>query len=177
MNDERRSRSRARWPRRLLLALVALGVAAGVLRVVARFSGGPLGPVPGGPLAGPLAADQDPDWSFTDEIETIQVEVSPDDPLSVTTWVVAHDGALYVTADFINPFKRWPHLALADPRVRLRIAGQIYERRAVRVRDPDEIARLRHAVAAKYGVDPDGLAARVEVWFFRMEPRETREQP
>lgn len=172
MNAERRSR--ARWPRRLLFAVVALGVVAGALRVVARLSGGPLGPIPGGRLAGPLAADQSPDWSFTDELETIQVEVNPADPLSVTTWVVAHDDALYVTADFINPFKRWPHLALADPRVRLRIGGQLYERRAVRVEDPDEIARLRRAVGEKYGVDPDGLAARVEVWFFRMEPREER---
>ncbi|MEW6270589.1 MAG: hypothetical protein AB1689_14995 [Thermodesulfobacteriota bacterium] len=141
------------------------------LRLAARASGGPLGPIPGGRLAGPLAADQDPDWSFTDAIDTIQVEVAPDDPLSVTTWVIAHQGGLYVTADFLNPWKRWPHLAVADPRVRLRIGGEIYERTAVRVTDPREIEELRRAVADKYDVSPHGLAAKVEVWFFRMDAR------
>ena len=158
----------ARWT----LVLVALAAAATlVLRVVARRSGGPLGMIPGGRLVGPIAADQNPDWSFTERVRTIAVEVDPNDPLAVTTWVFTLDGALYVAADFFNPFKQWPHRALADPRVRLRIDGQIYERLAVRVTDPVLIERLRRAVADKYDVAPDGLAARVPVWFFRMDPR------
>jgi hypothetical protein len=169
-----RQRAR-RWPRRVLLGALAIAAAAGLVRLAAQLGGGPIGFVPGGRLAGPLAADQDPDWGFTEEVETIQVEVRPDDPLSVTTWVFTHGGALYVAADFFNPWKRWPRLALTDPRVRLRIAGEIYERRAVRVDDPTLVAELRRAIGAKYDVDPNGLAAQVDVWFFRMDPRDAED--
>lgn len=165
----------ARWRRaaRGAILLAATGaVLVGAARGAAVLSGGPLGAVPGGRLAGPLAASQRPDWSFTDAIDTIAVEVGPDDPLSVTTWVFMLDGELYVAADFFNPLKRWPHRVLADPRVRLRIAGEIYEKRAVRVTDRATIERLRRAIADKYDISPDGLAARIEVWFFRMDPRD-----
>lgn len=164
----------ARWT----LVLVVLGLAATVaLRITARFSGGPLGIVPGGRLDGPLAANQNPDWSFTDRVRTIQVEVDPERPLSVTTWVFTLDGGLYVAADFFNPFKRWPHRALADPRVRLRIDGEVYERLAVRVTDPGLVERLRHAIAAKYDIRDGGIASKVEVWFFRMDPRPAAPPP
>ena len=164
----------ARWT--LALAVLAVGATV-ALHVVARFSGGPLGIVPGGHLDGPLAADQSPDWSFTEQVRTIQVEVDPAHPLSVTTWVFTLDGALYVAADFFNPFKRWPRLALADPRVRLRIDGRIYERSAVRVTDPATIERLRRAIAVKYDIADGGIASKVEVWFFRMDPRPTAPAP
>jgi hypothetical protein len=158
-----------RWT--LALAGTAVLATVAVRVAVRRFGDGPLGIVPGGRLGGPLAADQNPDWSFTRDVQTIAVEVSPDDPLSVTTWVFTLDGALYVAADFFNPLKRWPRRALDDPRVRLRIDGRIYERRAVLVTDPALIVRLRRAIADKYDIGEGGLASRVDVWFFRMEPR------
>lgn len=159
------------WLRRALALLLAAAVGFVGVRFAARLSGGPLGPVPGGRLSGPLAADQNPDWSFTEAVETIAVEVDPGDPMSVTTWVFTLDGDLYVAADFFNPLKRWPHRALADPRVRLRIAEQIYERRAELVTEPALVERLRGAIAAKYDIAPDGIASRIDVWFFRMVPR------
>lgn len=159
----------------LVAALAAASV--GAVRVVAHFSGGPLGFVPGGRLSGPLAADQEPDWSFTEAIDTIAVEVDPDDPLSVTTWVFTLDGELYVAADFFNPWKSWPRRVLADPRVRLRIDGKIYERRAERVADPALVERLRRAIADKYDIAADGVASRIDVWFFRMAPRDPNPPP
>ena len=166
-----RGRATRRLGRRTLV-LVALALAANAaLRTVARFSGGPLGMVPGGRLDGPVAAEQDPDWAFTEQVQTIAVEVDPDRPLSVTTWVFTLDGALYVAADFFNPFKRWPHRALADPRVRLRVDGRIYERLAVRIDDPALLPRLRRAIADKYDIADHGIASKVDVWFFRMDPR------
>lgn len=161
---------------RWTLVLVGIAVVALVaLRFAARLSGGPLGVIPGGRLAGPLATEQRPDWSFTEHVQTIAVEVDPEHPLSVTTWVFTLDGALYVAADFFNPLKQWPHRALADPRVRLRIDGRIYERLAVRETDPARIERLRRAIAAKYDIRDDGIAAKVDVWFFRMDPRPVAE--
>ena len=164
----RAARRLARWTL-VLVVLAALTTAA--LRVAARFSGGPLGLIPGGRPAGPLAAEQRPDWSFIDQVQTIAVEVDPERPLSVTTWVFTLDGEPYVAADFFNPLKQWPRRALADPRVRLRIDGQIYERLAVRVTDPAQIERLRRAIAAKYDIRDGGLASKIDVWFFRMDPR------
>jgi len=169
------SRTDAVWRRVARGAIVVaalVAVCVGAARVVALFSGGPLGVVPGGRLSGPLATDQDPDWSFTDTIQTIAVEVDPDDPLSVTTWVFTLDGELHVAADFFNPWKTWPRRVLADPRVRLRIGDAIYERRAVRVDDPALVERLRRAIADKYAIAPDGVASRIDVWFFRMDARD-----
>jgi hypothetical protein len=164
----------ARWrsiARGAIVVAALVATCVGAARVVASFSGGPLGVVPGGRLSGPLAADQEPDWSFTEQIDTIAIEVDPDDPLSVTTWVFTLDGELFVAADFFNPWKSWPRRALEDPRVRLRIGDAIYERRAELVGDPAQIERLRRAIADKYAIAPDGLASRIDVWFFRMAPR------
>jgi hypothetical protein len=58
---------------------------------------------------------------------------------------------------------------VADPRVRLRADGRIYELRAVRVEDPTQIERVRTAMMAKYEVDPDAHAE--AAWVFRLEPR------
>jgi len=170
--------ARARRLARGAILVAALAAASvGTARVAAYFSGGPLGVVPGGPLSGPLAADQDPDWGFTESIDTIAIEVDPDDPLSVTTWVFTLDGQLYVAADFFNPWKSWPRRVLEDPRVRLRIGDAIYERRAERVVDPALVERLRRAIADKYAIAPDGIASRIDVWFFRMAPRGAQPPP
>lgn len=104
-------------------------------------------------------------------VEEWSLEVSPERPRSVTTWWVLHDGEAFVPADFLTPFKQWPHRVMAEPRVRVRLAGTIYRCRAERVHDPDTIRALRRAAAAKYELDPERLAARSEVWWFRIRPR------
>ncbi|MEE8581614.1 MAG: hypothetical protein V3T33_08500, partial [Myxococcota bacterium] len=78
---------------------------------------------------------------------------------------------LFLPADFLTPWKRWPYQVLADNRVRIRVAGRIFDCRATRVENEALIGRLREATAAKYGLTTDGLAARVEVWWFRVEAR------
>jgi len=50
--------------------------------------GRPLFLLPGGALEGPTAAAAT-DWSFTDAIETVQLESNPADPYSVNIWVIA----------------------------------------------------------------------------------------
>ncbi len=157
--------------RRLLLAL-ALVAAAGALALhLARRLDGPLGPIPGGAFrSGTPVGEVAPDWSFARDLREIEIEMDPASPRSVRTWFVVQDGEPVASADFLNPAKRWPYDVLRDPRVRLRLGGRIFERRALRVQDPAAIARLRAAFARKYALAPDGLAARTEVWFFRMDP-------
>ena len=35
-------------------------------------------------------------WTFTNEVDTVQLETRPGDPYSVNIWCVAIEGALYV---------------------------------------------------------------------------------
>ncbi len=187
-----------RWLGIALVALVAVFVAVLVgTGVVARFSDGPIGPFPGGPLrTGSLVSEPDVDWSFVDwesrpgRIIELQL-VEP--PKSRTTGILVHEGQLYVSADLgflwrrvsspvrgvlfvIFLFKRWHEEALRDGRVVLRIDGKRYERQAVRVTDPEVFAALssrvqegavRAGLALGESLPPDPDA----IWFFRMEPR------
>ncbi len=184
-----------RWLGIALVALVAALVAVLVgIGVVARFSDGPIGPFPGGPLrTGTFVSEPDVDWSLAHgsfgEIELQLVE-----PLgSRTTGVMVHEGQLYVPCDlgfmwrrFSGPtrwmlhliwvFKRWHEDALRDGRVVLRIDGKRYERQAVRVTDPELLTTLRlqlenMAERSISGPLPDVQTDPVDIWFFRMDPR------
>ena len=121
---------------------------------------------PGTRLGGPLAADQDTDWSFrTPGRMQIFVETSTwyGIPHSVTTtsWIV--DGELYVPCNACAT-KRWPKNVARSPDVRLKVDGEIYERRAVRITDETEQQRVFGALGAG--------AARPGRWVFRMEARQ-----
>jgi hypothetical protein len=168
-----------------IAASLALVLVAAALVVVAfaRFHDGPLGPLPGGALRTGGLARVPEDWSPWAGVPTLELETRPDSPWSVTTWFVVEGGKLYASADFLNPGKRWPHFVQTDPRVIVRLddgsgAGATgrtsllrFECRAVRVEEPSTVAALRKAFARKYDIAPDGIAARTQVWFFRLDPR------
>ena len=98
---------------------------------------------PGTRLSGELAADQNPDWSFLEDRTKIHVETRTWYliPHSVTTISWAQDGNLYVPCGRCDT-KRWPLNVARDPRVRLQIDGQLYERNAEPINDADELRRL-----------------------------------
>jgi hypothetical protein len=132
---------------------------------------GPIGPLPGGRLRG----EEEPcpgDWTAFASEREVELEVSPDSPRSVRIWNVVQDGRLFVPGDFLTPIKRWPHQVVVDPRVRVRIAGELYRCTARRVSDSTLIDSLRRETARKYALEPDGWAARSEVWWFELVPRE-----
>ncbi len=131
---------------------------------------GPVGPLPGGQLAGPDAACP-VDWRALAGEREVELELKPEAPRSVRIWNVVVAGRLFVPGDFLTPIKRWPHQVLADPRVRIRIAGRIFNCEARRVEDPERIEALRAEAARKYALEPDGWAARSEVWWFELVPR------
>ena len=150
----------------LALGFVLLAGAAGSMALLARWIG-PVWAFPGGSLSGPVVTEPVEDWGFIDEIDVIQLEVSPERPHSVNTWIVLLEGTPHVAADFLTPNKQWPHLAVEDPRVRLRVGGRIYPRIARRVSDPEAIQALRSEVERKYG-GQNSLRVAVETWFFRI---------
>lgn len=146
-----------------------LGAAIVVVLFLDTFGGslfdGPLGPIPGGAFQGPVS-DAEPDWSNIEDV--IELEIRPDDPWSLSVWNVVIDGELYVPSGS-GASRRWPPVALADPRIRVRTGGQIYERRIEKLEDGETRARALAAIAEKYDFDfrnEDG-----STWVFHIVPR------
>ena len=106
---------------------------------------------PGLKLGGELAAEQSPNWSsmYGPGPKKIWVQTSPwyGIPHSVTTISFVNDGTLYVPARDAET-KRWPKNVAINPNVTLKIDGQLYERKAVPITDPDELTQLRAAISA-----------------------------
>ena len=152
-----------RW---FAFALGVLLVALAAVMTVARFMDGPLGPFPGGPLRGALSSEDPGDWSFAKDQGTLELEVAG---RSRTVWFTAPGGVLYVAAAEAER-KRWPAQAAADGRVRIRIAGRLYERSAVRIEDPALAHPIAESFQSKYDVQLDE-EARARAWLFRLDPR------
>lgn len=151
------------------LAVLAIAVLAVGLVFGARFHDGPLGPIPGGPMTGERAAEPAADWSFAVDRDTVEVEVNPVAPRSVTVWIVGHEGTPYLPAAF-GSRKRWARQLAADGRTVLRVDGTLYERQAVRVTDEALLEELRAELIRKYELDPEGSFSGPETWFFRLDP-------
>ena len=129
--------------------------------------GGPFLLLPGGELEGPVARVP-VDWTFTQEISTIEIENHPSDPYSVNIWAVGLDDVLYLHAG--ENRTTWIEHLEADPRLRARIEGRLYELSGVRVTSEVEFARFAAAYEEKYGLRPrnENLA---EIYVIRLEAR------
>lgn len=124
----------------------------GIVVIVALTGCDPMGPLPGGALAGEVKTPPD-DWAMIEEIETVQLETNPDDPYSVNLWVVSLDSELYIAAG--GGETRWSKHISIDPKVRLRINHKIYELRASSVDDNEELEEVRRAYVDKYAMESD----------------------
>ncbi|MBW2500485.1 MAG: nitroreductase family deazaflavin-dependent oxidoreductase [Deltaproteobacteria bacterium] len=78
------------------------------------------------------------------------------------------EGRVYVNAGASET--RWVKNIQADPRVRLRIEGRIYELRADRVTDAAEIAAFGEAWTSQSFFRRDPRKPD-EVWIYRLDPR------
>jgi len=159
--------------RRVGIGLGLLLLLAGGVAVVARFSDGPLAMFPGGELTSG-------DWvaASPDDVETLretgEIELQLLDPArSRTTWVLVHDGAIFVPcgAPTIRLLKQWPHHAMRDGRAVIRFDGKRQRRTALRVHDRDTRAALLRELARKYPGGEGDVADEDAVWFFRLDPR------
>ncbi len=148
----------------VLIFAVAVWFSAGVLD-------GPWGMIPGGRFEGPSETCAPHRLAEFAKSREVAVEVDPANPRSVTTWFVESAGEYFLPADFLTPWKRWPHQVMEDDRIRIRVGGTILDCRAERVSEAAQVEALRRAIAEKYDIDPVGRAAGVEVWWFRVRPR------
>jgi hypothetical protein len=128
---------------------------------------GPFLTLPGGALDGSTAA-LPKSWSFTDAVTTMQLETAPGDPYSVNIWVTAVGDRLYVHAGANRA--TWVENIEADPQVRLRVEGSIYELAAARVETQEEFDRFSDGYEQKYGRRPRNENV-AEAYLFRLEPR------
>jgi hypothetical protein len=128
---------------------------------------GPTFVFPGGELDGEVAPTPS-DWTFAADVTTIQLETRPTDPYSVNITCAVVDGRLYISAG--DNYSQWAENIDADPNVRLRIEGAVYELRAVRVTNAAEMAGFATAWTDKvsFGRDPTELD---EAFVYRLEPR------
>lgn len=140
----------------LVLSILALGC-------------GPTGPFPAGELSGDLASSLPADWSFADEEMTVQLETRPSAPYSVNLWGVSLGDRFYLASGRGSEAAWVQHIAV-DPNVRLRVAGTIYELRAVRVSSEEHRLRFLEALERKYDWEPSARE-RDKAWLFRLDPR------
>ena len=135
---------------------------------LALACGNPHGMLPGGKLDGQLVTAPVDDWSFTHDAKTVQLETRPDSPYSVNVWCVAKGANLWVSAG--RDSNKWANNMLAEPRVRVRVGERLYERKAVRVTDAEEIEIVKSLYEEKYDWkrDPDDKTSRL---LFRLDPR------
>jgi hypothetical protein len=146
------------------LGVLLMGLA--VLFGVARFLDGPLGPIPGGPLRGATSAEDPGNWTFAAGEPTLELQVGD---RARTVWFVTHRNVLYVAAAE-GASKQWPADVLEDPRVRLRVAGRIYDRKLVRVDDEETRQAVGRAFETRYQTTLDA-EAKARVWVFRVDAR------
>ncbi len=133
------------------------------LIVVLTGCSDPLATIPGGKLTGEVGEPPD---SWAEVPQTVQLESRPDDPYSVNIWAAGLGADLYVaTKD-----AKWIEFIAADARVRVRMGTSVYELKADRVLEDEEIARVFARYIEKYEVDED------DDWFqvgqvFRLDRR------
>lgn len=144
----------------------AIVICAVVLLVALSITGlEPRQRTPGLWLKGTLVTTPVADWSFTDQVSTVEVQTRTWYwiPHSVTTYCVAYHGQLYLDS-FYPPGVEYPHgrswneNVARDPHVRIKIGDKLYDRMLIHVTDPAEKAALRELKAKKYpdlAIPPD----------------------
>lgn len=104
---------------------------------------------PGLWLKGELVTAPVTDWSFTDKFHTVKIQTQTSFllPYSVSIWCAVYNNNLYVTS---ARGRRWVENIVHNPRVRLKIGDQVFERSMTLVNDPDEKAGVLQAKGKKY---------------------------
>ena len=135
------------------LALVAL-ILVGLARVFG-FDPGPWRP--GLWLRGEVATTPVTDWTFAKDLEgptAIQTRdrIIPGLAFSITSARFIHNGKLYLGSGYATGIKmpagrHWNKNIIADPVVRVRIGGKLYDGKLVYVTDPQE----HDAICRDYG--------------------------
>ncbi len=160
----------------ILVSITAIGTAA----LKTRSSDGPTQLFSGGPLtSGPLVSEPEPNWQFTDQIESIELQLF-DPRTSRRVWVTQYDGKIYVVSGVRDTFLgrlwfTWPLHAAEDDRAIVRIDGKRYRRQLRRIRSGQELDGITAALREKYS-EYGATSNRQDVedgvlWLFELAPQ------
>lgn len=134
----------------------------------------------GGALRGPVVSEPVEDWGVTNSVDTFLLETRPVDPYSVIVNGVGARDDFYVASQGWRRVMggsekaRWLDYIDADPRVRLGVEDRVYELRAVRIQDEEELARVRQLFQTKYGEEAESWGfwlSEDPPWVYRLERR------
>jgi hypothetical protein len=135
--------------------------------LAALACGSPIGVFPGGALDGPVKSAP-ASFEFARDAGTIQLESNPDDPYSVNIACAIVGDDLYISAG--DNKSQWVENMEANPLVRLRIEGDVYELRATRVTERADLQAFADEWTKNaWARDPMELD---EVWVYQMQPRD-----
>lgn len=163
-------------------------VSIGTLRVQRSSADGATVVFPGGEmLAGELHTGPEPDWGFTDDIFTIELQLN--DPMATRRiFILESEGKIYVVSGYMKSFlgkiwKEWAFDADAgnDEGV-LRVNNVRYPRKLVRIQEGDVLNGVSAKLLAKYSGVPSPVpasaiaTARADIedgnsWIFELVPR------
>lgn len=163
-----------------LLGLIILlpAVAMGALRYKYSDADGPSILFPGGELtSGILYSGLEPDWDFTADIQTIELQLN--EPMSSRfVWALPVDGKLYIASGYMSSAlgRMWKHWAVeaqvGDGNAVVRINDVRYERRLVRILRGDVLDGVALVMTNKYGSPTNRQSIEAgNTWVFEVAPR------
>lgn len=166
-----------RWGGSVLVMILIAALALALAAFLGWFLACPCERTPGSYLRGERVEQPVSDWRFANDVPLCQIQVRTRPlPHAINLNCMATEqGELYLSCASCEG-KRWSTAALADPRARLRLDGQVYPVRLERVLDRAELdlawatrsAKL-HRLRGGEGAVPD--APRPEAggwWSFRV---------
>lgn len=160
-----------------LWVLLVLVTAFVTVAIKQRFADGPNRFFSGGALvSGELYQGTEPDWSFVNTVDTIELQLL--DPVqSRRIWTASADGKIYVWSGYMNSpmgklWKRWPAQAERDGRAVLRINGIRYQRQLVRIPRGEGLEALMATMNEKYSsrATPEAIDSG-HLWMFEAQSR------
>jgi len=134
-----------------------------------------------------LHTGPEPDWSFTDNISTIELQLN--DPISTRRiFILESEGKIFVVSGYMKSFlgKIWKEWAFdadeGNDEGVLRVNNVRYPRQLVRIKDGDVLNGVSSKLLAKYSGVPSPVsaeaiaAARADIengnsWIFELAPR------
>lgn len=163
-------------------------VTIGTLRIQRSSADGATVVFPGGEMvAGELHTGAEPNWSFTDDIFTIELQLN--DPMATRRiFILESEGKIYVVSGYMKSFlgKIWKEWAFdadeGNDEGVLRVNNVRYPRQLVRIEEGDVLNGVAAKLLAKYSGVPTPVSAeaiataRADIedgnsWIFELTPR------
>ena len=163
-------------------------VTIGTLRIQRSSADGATVVFPGGEMmAGELHTGAEPNWNFTDDIFTIELQLN--DPMATRRiFILESEGKIYVVSGYMKSFlgKIWKEWAFdadeGNDEGVLRVNNVRYPRQLIRIKEGDVLNGVAAKLLAKYSGVPTPVSAeaiataRADIedgnsWIFELTPR------